>query len=338
MKPLFVTSLLAAIAGSAISPAAEKPTGPPPATVENARKESDLTTVTLTPLAEKRLAIELAPVEHKTITQSRTFGGEVITPLGTQGEDSIYQLFPNMTPTETIALAGLQVDADGLVEIARIDLEAVRVAFERTEGLFKDGAATEKDRDDARALLNLASATLAVAQKKRELLGDPVLKAGEAQTLWVRVPLYVGDMNRLKTDGEVMVGNLSARPGDPLSTAERVDVPAFAVTPGSAMADLYFVLENAGAKFRPGLRVGVAIPTSDSGETLAVPWSSIVTDINGGTWVYTNIAPQTYQRQRVQVRNVVDGVAALARGPKVGTKIATTGVAELFGTEFGVGK
>ena len=320
------------------SPAAEPPAGPPPATVENARNESDLTTITLTPLAEKRLAIALAPVELKTIAQSRTFGGEIITPLSNTGGKSIYSLFPNMTPTEIIALAGLQVDADALVATSQVELDATQVSLNRTEGLFKDGAATAKDFDDAQALRDLAKVTATAAQKKRELLGEPVMKAGKINTLWVRVSLYVGDLNRLKTDGQVMVGNLSARPGDPRLPAKKVEVPAFAVAAGSATADLYFALKEGETTFQPGQRVGVAIPTSDSGKTLAVPWSSIITDINGGTWVYTNIAPQTYRRHRVQVRNVMGDIAALASGPKVGTKIATTGVAELFGTEFGVGK
>jgi len=63
-----------------------------------------------------------------------------------------------------------------------------------------------------------------------------------------------------------------------------------------------------------------------------------VHDVNGGTWVYENTAPQNYVRRRVQVRRVVDGQAVLSSGPAPGTPIVTQGVAEIFGKEMGFGK
>ena len=73
-------------------------------------------------------------------------------------------------------------------------------------------------------------------------------------------------------------------------------------------------------------------------DSLVVPWSSVVHDINGGTWVYEEVAPRKYARRRVQVRYVTDGLASLAAGPPVGSKIVTAGAVELFGTEFGFAK
>ena len=73
-------------------------------------------------------------------------------------------------------------------------------------------------------------------------------------------------------------------------------------------------------------------------ESLVVPWAAILHDIQGNTWVYESIAPQTFARRRVQVVRIVGGDAVLASGPKPGTKVVTDGAAELFGTEFGGGK
>lgn len=75
-----------------------------------------------------------------------------------------------------------------------------------------------------------------------------------------------------------------------------------------------------------------------SEQTLVVPYSSIVYDMYGGAWVYENTEPQKYVRRRVELLHVLDGLAVLSRGPTVGTKVVSAGVAELFGTEFGVGK
>jgi hypothetical protein len=63
-----------------------------------------------------------------------------------------------------------------------------------------------------------------------------------------------------------------------------------------------------------------------------------VQDIHGGSWVYETTAEHTIVRRRVQVRQVLDGWAVLDKGPAVGSRIVTAGVAELFGTEFGFAK
>ena len=61
-------------------------------------------------------------------------------------------------------------------------------------------------------------------------------------------------------------------------------------------------------------------------------------DIYGGNWVYTKIAPNVYSRRRVEVSHIVNEFAVLIRGVKVGDEVVVAGVAEIFGTEFGVGK
>jgi hypothetical protein len=69
-----------------------------------------------------------------------------------------------------------------------------------------------------------------------------------------------------------------------------------------------------------------------------VPWSAVVHDIQGATWVYENAAIQTFVRRPVEVRRVAGDLALLARGPQIGSKIVSVGAAELFGIEFGAGK
>jgi hypothetical protein len=84
--------------------------------------------------------------------------------------------------------------------------------------------------------------------------------------------------------------------------------------------------------------MGVTLFERSVEESLVAPWSAILHDMTGGTWVYENIAPQQYARRRVEVRRVVNSMAVLARGPAVGAKVVTSGAAEIFGTEFGTGK
>ena len=102
--------------------------------------------------------------------------------------------------------------------------------------------------------------------------------------------------------------------------------------------ELFYEVENADSKLRPGEKVSVALPLEGETESSVVPAAAVLYDIHGGTWVYENTAPQTFIRRRVEVRFVNKGDAVLSRGPKPGIKVVTAGVAELFGTEFGIGK
>ena len=68
-----------------------------------------------------------------------------------------------------------------------------------------------------------------------------------------------------------------------------------------------------------------------------VPYSALLYDAKGDTWVYTNPAPLTYMRERVTVDYIEGDQAVLTDGPPEGTPVVTVGAAELYGTEFGVG-
>jgi hypothetical protein len=68
-----------------------------------------------------------------------------------------------------------------------------------------------------------------------------------------------------------------------------------------------------------------------------VPYSSLLYDPHGGTWVYTSPQPRTFVRQQVKVDYIEGDVAVLNEGPPTGTTVASVGVAELYGTEFEVG-
>jgi len=68
-----------------------------------------------------------------------------------------------------------------------------------------------------------------------------------------------------------------------------------------------------------------------------VPYSAVLYDADGGTWVYTNPDGLTFVRASISVDDIDGDVARLSNGPAAGTAIATVGVAELYGAELGVG-
>ena len=68
-----------------------------------------------------------------------------------------------------------------------------------------------------------------------------------------------------------------------------------------------------------------------------VPYSSLIYDPKGRTWVYTSPQPRTFVRQQVEVESIDGDQVLLVDGPPVGTEIASVGVAEIYGAETGVG-
>ena len=88
---------------------------------------------------------------------------------------------------------------------------------------------------------------------------------------------------------------------------------------------------------RIGLQTTTVIKESSSPSKLVVPYSSIIYDYNGQTWVYTSPEPRTFVRHKINVNYIKGDNVFLNEGPPVGTIVASVGVAELYGAEFKVG-
>lgn len=66
----------------------------------------------------------------------------------------------------------------------------------------------------------------------------------------------------------------------------------------------------------------------------AVPYSAIIYDPDGGTWVYVNTEPFTYLRAPIKVDSINGDTVYLSDGPATQTPVVIVGVSELYGTEF----
>jgi hypothetical protein len=71
--------------------------------------------------------------------------------------------------------------------------------------------------------------------------------------------------------------------------------------------------------------------------TMVVPFSAVYYDPNGEAWVYTNPEPLTYVRHAIKIDRTQNGETFFTEGPPAETAVVTVGVAELYGTEFGIG-
>jgi hypothetical protein len=68
-----------------------------------------------------------------------------------------------------------------------------------------------------------------------------------------------------------------------------------------------------------------------------IPYSAVLYDVDGKTWVFTSPSPLGYVRAEVTVDYVTGDTAVLTQGPAVGMPVVSEGAAELYGTELGVG-
>ena len=76
----------------------------------------------------------------------------------------------------------------------------------------------------------------------------------------------------------------------------------------------------------------------DAAGIMTAPYAAVLYDVKGKTWVYTNPQPLAYVRHAVVVDSIKGAQAFLKEGPPAGTVVVVIGVAELYGTESGIGK
>ncbi len=167
--------------------------------------------------------------------------------------------------------------------------------------------------------------------------GAPLFEVIQLDTIWIRVPVFVDLLPKIEDEQAARLVSLSGIANATAAIAKPITAPPTADALSSS-ADLYYEVDNRDLGLRPGQRVGVELAMKGSGEALAVPASSILYDVNGGTWVYEVKGERQYQRHRVAIRWSDGETAILESGPSVGTQVVVEGAAELFGTEFGTGK
>ena len=68
-----------------------------------------------------------------------------------------------------------------------------------------------------------------------------------------------------------------------------------------------------------------------------IPYSALLYDKYGKTWLYKNIEPRIFVRHPITVDYIEGDLVILSDGPPTGTKIVTLAAAELLGAEIGIG-
>jgi hypothetical protein len=129
---------------------------------------------------------------------------------------------------------------------------------------------------------------------------------------------------------------LAVAGGSTPSASAAGDEPAF-VEPVDGTALARVTLSESAIKRLDVQTAPVRSVQVEGKQQTVVPYGALLYDPNGHTWVYTSPRPRTFVRARVTVEYIDGNRVVLSAGPSPGTRVATVGVAELFGTELGVG-
>lgn len=100
----------------------------------------------------------------------------------------------------------------------------------------------------------------------------------------------------------------------------------------------YFAPVEPDASLMPGQNVFVRVASPGGGDKAKiVPYSSVIYDVSGDSWLYTNPEPLVFVRQKIVIERILGSVVVLSEGPEVGTVVVSVGAAELMGVEQKIG-
>lgn len=221
------------------------------------------------------------------------------------------------------------IELEEIVERARV---AHREAQEKLPFLPTEPYAETLDLKTVSITSPLAGQVTAIHVVPRQLVvaGDPLWTVADWFVLWLRVPVFAGDLPSLHDDEPALV----TIPGSitPIATRRIARVPPG--DPGRRTVDVYYEVENPSNALRPGQAVSVALPVGETTQRAVIPRSAVVWDGLSNPWVYVRIPPDAFRRQRVELGQAEGDVVSIKRGLREGQEIVTIGAESLYGEEF----
>jgi hypothetical protein len=126
------------------------------------------------------------------------------------------------------------------------------------------------------------------------------------------------------------------------TAAPGADKPARVETVAGTEAKKVILTEQAVARLgirteTVSLTVAAAAAGGGTATRTTVPYSALLYDTKGQTWVFEEVEPNSYLRRKVDVE-VVDGETVVMRsGLPLAARVVTVGAAMLYGAELGTG-
>lgn len=173
---------------------------------------------------------------------------------------------------------------------------------------------------------------------KLKVSGEVISVSGGLKAAIVRAETSGSDVKKVLRDEPAYILPLSSG-GKPFRVkAMPVKDPA-RLGLGGPPGTLYYETGGASHGLVSRQLVFLELSLEGSGEERRIlPYSAVLYDPSGNTWVYTNPERLVFVREQIRIESMAGDDVILADGPDAGAAVVTVGAAELYGTEFGVGK
>jgi membrane fusion protein, heavy metal efflux system len=265
---------------------------------------------------------------------------------------------------QTLALIDSSDAGSARSDFAKATIEAERAsrAADREKVLFEHGAVAEKDYLDAKAASDSASAELARARQRLEMLGlnpavaagrvplsspargvvltvngapgefsksldnaDPLITLADLSTVWIVGDVYEKDIARVQPGKQVTI-SFDAYPGQ--QWTGRIDSLSGALDPATRTLKVRVALANPEQKLKPEMFATIRADIARH-NAIVVPASAVIHQ-GQTTTVFVASNGQTEQK-KVTTGQAIDGKVEITSGLQVGQQIAVQGAELLTG-------
>ena len=160
--------------------------------------------------------------------------------------------------------------------------------------------------------------------------GDPLWTIADWSTLWLRVPVFDGDVRRLDPSQSAIVRDRST---PDTTTAIPISVPIETKT-ATRTVDLYYKVENPDWKLRVGQSMAIELPTGNDQQALLIPCSAVLYDGFGQAGCYAADGDRTqFQRKRIELGPRHQDKVVVLRGLDADDVVVSVGAEQLAAEE-----
>ena len=175
------------------------------------------------------------------------------------------------------------------------------------------------------------------AWERQDGTGLAKIIAGLGGGALVRVPVSPSELHSVAADKSARI--LPPTRGGKKTWVTAKPIGKMRIDADQPLVNLYYAVAGTGHGLVAGQRVSVELTRVGAGKPQKiVPYSSVLYDVRGSTWVYTSPKPLVFVRHAITIDFIDRDTAVLTDGPSVGTKVVSVGAAELIGAETGIGK
>ncbi len=245
---------------------------------------------------------------------------------------------PGQNPAKIEKIAGSELSTVTLTEKAaeRTGVETVLVRESTVTRKWRLGGMILPPASNAFAsrVKGIPANRLAVSDR-RGGVGSAKYTGGFPGDLLVSIPVSPSELQSVAAQEPARIRALTRGEKKTWVTANPID--KMPVNGDKPRVNLHYAVAGTDHGLVPGQRVSVELIRAGAGKPQKiVPYSSVLYDVRGNTWVYINPKPLVFVRHAIKVDFIEGNDAVLTDGPAVGTKVVSVGAPELYGAETGI--